>query len=325
MPNLITHKIFAEEVLKRLHHEDIIQMIKDNEQLYYIGSNGPDPLFFYGATPWNLFHDNLVSQIGNTLHCGHVNDFFRCGLDEILKQKKDDIKTRMSVYLFGHLCHWAIDSSAHPYVYYRTGDCTGMSLNYHHRFESVLDETMLRTYRNCSIKEYYFPDICLYNQEILQAIARIYVPTVKKLFQSDIRVYDIRKALDGWRHAQEWLYDPHHYKIDAWLGYEMLRHQKWQMSGNIVPNHDENDFDVLNLKKEVWKHPCDHEIISNDSFPEIFEKAVRLAVKAIEVAYQYTLNEASLQALMDILQDRAYDTGMAGFQEMKYFDIIFEK
>ena len=61
MPNLITHKIFAEEVLKRLHHEDIIQMIKDNEQLYYIGSNGPDPLFFYGATPWNLFHDNLVS------------------------------------------------------------------------------------------------------------------------------------------------------------------------------------------------------------------------------------------------------------------------
>ena len=47
MPNIITHKIFAEEVLKKLDNADIRRVIERNLQLYYIGSNGPDFLFFY--------------------------------------------------------------------------------------------------------------------------------------------------------------------------------------------------------------------------------------------------------------------------------------
>ena len=92
MPNLITHKIFAEEVLKHIDNRKIRRIIENNLQLYGIGSNGPDPLFFYDATPWNLFHDNFVSQIGNTLHCGYVNDFYIASLKEIDKQTHEYIK-----------------------------------------------------------------------------------------------------------------------------------------------------------------------------------------------------------------------------------------
>ena len=217
-----------------------------------------------------------------------------------------------------------MDSTAHPYIYYRTGDCVGMSLNYHHRFESVLDATILNVYRQQTIKEYYFPDICLYNQEMLQAIARIYVPVVKKIFQIKLPVYAIRKALDDWHNAQKWLYDPKHRKINRWLWLENLKNQKWQMSGNIVPNKDENDFDVLNLQMQAWKYPCDDAIISNQSFIEIFETAIEKAVNAITCAYCYDGSDISEEQLMDILQDRAYDTGMPDFQEMKYFNIVFE-
>ena len=325
MPNLITHKIFAEEVADRLQNNLLHQIILNNEQLYYIGSNGPDPLFFYGATPWNLFHNNVVSDIGNALHCGHVNAFYISAIHQIQKQKDPKIKERMFAYLFGHICHWAIDSSAHPYIYYRTGDCTGMSLNYHHRFESILDETVLRTYRNKSIKQFYFPDICLYDQDMLQAIARIYVPVVKSIFHIDLRVYDIRKALEGWHHAQTWLYDPNHHKIDAWSVYETMIHQTWQMSGNIVPNQDENIIDVMNLNHALWKHPCDDSITSNASFPEIFEQAVQLASDVMQIAYRYAYGECEESKLTASIKDRAYDTGMAGFQTMRFFDIAFKK
>lgn len=36
MPNIITHKIFAEEVLKKLDNADIRRVIERNLQLYYI-------------------------------------------------------------------------------------------------------------------------------------------------------------------------------------------------------------------------------------------------------------------------------------------------
>ena len=35
--------------------------------------------------------------------------------------------------------------------------------------------------------------------------------------------------------------------------------------------------------------------------------------------------DADISGVMDILKDRAYDTGMDGEREMKYFDIIYEE
>ena len=48
MPNIITHKIFAEEVLKSMTKHDIRSMIERHPQIFYIGSNGP-VLFSYKA------------------------------------------------------------------------------------------------------------------------------------------------------------------------------------------------------------------------------------------------------------------------------------
>ena len=39
MPNIITHKIFAEEVLKKISKKDIEDIIERYHQIYYIGSN----------------------------------------------------------------------------------------------------------------------------------------------------------------------------------------------------------------------------------------------------------------------------------------------
>ena len=37
MPNIITHKIFAEEVLKKMNKHDIRSMIERHPQIFYIG------------------------------------------------------------------------------------------------------------------------------------------------------------------------------------------------------------------------------------------------------------------------------------------------
>lgn len=70
MPNIITHKIFAEEVLKSMTKHDIRSMIERHPQIFYIGSNGPDFLFFSHIKPWESYKSHALN--GWAVPCMHM-------------------------------------------------------------------------------------------------------------------------------------------------------------------------------------------------------------------------------------------------------------
>lgn len=116
MPNIITHKIFAEEVLKSMTKHDIRSMIERHPQIFYIGSNGPDFLFFSHIKPWESYKSHALNRLGSAMHAHGINAFYETAIECIRAQKHEDVKELMSVYLFGHLCHWALDKTTHPYI-----------------------------------------------------------------------------------------------------------------------------------------------------------------------------------------------------------------
>ena len=324
MPNIITHKIFAEEVYKRITKKDIKDMIEKHFQLYYIGSNGPDFLFFYHAKPWESFKDHQLNHIGSALHKGHVDAFYDSAVASILKEKDSYTKESEAAYVMGHLCHWALDMMSHPYIFYRTGDCLGNSAGLHHRFESMMDTMMLQKYHQLDISNYRSYEICEYDEEMLKAIARIYVPAVKHALSEDVKVYHLREALDGWKDIQKLLYDPSNKKAAILKGVEKALRKPWAISGNVVPKNIDETYDILNEQHREWSHPCDASIVSTASFIDLFEQAVEVAVVLLEKLYGCIEYGADVAGLLHLLQDRAYDTGMSGEQEMKYFDVIYE-
>lgn len=325
MPNIITHKIFAEEVLEHLGKQDIKELIHRYPQIFYIGSNGPDFLFFHHALPWQAFKSHTLNRLGSAMHAGHINDFYRIALRCIKEQKKQDVKEMMSVYLFGHLCHWALDKTTHPYIFYRTGNCKGVSAGYHHRFESMMDTMMLDKFHHISIKDYRSYEICEYDEEILRAIARIYVPVAKEVYHVDVKVHDLREALNDWYDIQKLLYDPKNVKYTMLKGVEGIARKPWFISGNVVKSKIDDRYDILNEEKNTWVHPCDDTIQSNASFLEMFTQGIDTAIAVIEKAYGCIEYDAKDQAVLDILKNQAYDSGMDGECEMKYFDIIYEE
>ncbi len=325
MPNIITHKIFAEEVLKKLDNADIRRVIERNLQLYYIGSNGPDFLFFYHAKPWEALKNHDMNRIGSDLHSRGINAFYQSAVHSICREKCESVKERMTAYILGHLCHWALDMSAHPYIFYRTGNCCGKSAAHHHRFESMMDTMMLEEFHGMTIAEYPYYEICTYDEEMLKAIARIYVPAVRAALQKDIKVYDLRVSLNEWKDIQRLLYDPHNYKIVLLKGMEKMLKKPWLISGNVVLKHTDLHFDILNKEKREWMHPCDGSRTHRDSFMELFYQAVDIAVSVIEELYGCVAYGAPKEKLLSLLDDRAYDTGMRGEKDMKYFKIIYEE
>lgn len=324
MPNIITHVLFAERVLQEMDKMDIRNLIEKYPALFDIGSNGPDFLFFYHAKPWEAFKNHRLNEIGSHMHAAHINAFYETAIDCIKKQQKEDIKEMMMVYLFGHLCHWALDKTTHPYVFYKTGNCKGKSAFYHHRFEAMIDTMMLKRIKGVNIKDYPIYHICTYDEEILRAIARIYVPVAKTVYHQDIKVFEIREALNSWYDIQKMLYDPHNIKFPVLQSLEKVAHQSWAISGHIIRKKSDDRYDVLNEAKSMWVHPCDDHLTSTKSFVEMFDEAIELAKQVIIKAYGCIEYDGDIEHVVHILKNQAYDTGMDGDRQFQFFDVIYE-
>lgn len=325
MPNIITHTIFAQEVAQKEKDRDIAALMERGEHLYVIGANGPDFLFFSHAKPWEAYKSHKLNHLGSAMHAEGINAFYAEAVRCVHRQTHTDVRKDMCAYLFGHLCHWALDMVTHPYIFYRTGDCKGKSAGYHHRMESTIDAIMLRRMRDEDITQWRSYELCTFDEDMLKAIARIYVPCAKAVYGVDVKVHELRETLESWHDVQKLLYDPSGRRYRLLQGAEKLIGAKWRISGNVVPACADPRYDVMNDERRFWVHPCDDQIVSNATFMDLFTEAQDVAVQVIEAAWRCIDEGADICTLTDILNDRAYDTGMGKGAEMRHFDIIYEE
>lgn len=325
MPSIMTHAIFAQDVYQELVVKEITNMIEKNLSLYYMGSSGPDFLFYYHALPWEAYKDHTLNTLGSKVHAGNVNAFYKEAMDCVKKQKHKDIQERMFVYLVGHLCHWALDKTAHPYIFYRSGNCKGQSASYHHRLEAMIDTKILALKKQCTTKEFPAYDIVKVNTETLQAIARIYVPVAKTVFDTDITVSQIKESLQSWYHILKLFHDPNDRKYRMLQYVENKMHAPWKFSGYIIRKDEDSNLDVLNESCKVWKHPCDDTLQYTTSFLDLYAQAKDEVLKVIQAVYACIYENASYEEVYQLLRDASYDSGRSDKALMKYFEIIFEE
>ena len=323
MPCIITHKLFAEKAHELLAQNDVYVLIQKHSQLFYIGSNGPDILFYHNALPWQAHLTQRVSKLGNKMHSVFINDFYQKAFEIIRTQKNAEIKERMMAYLLGHLAHWALDKSVHPYVFYCTGASEKIHMDYHHRMESDIDLKMLHRIKGIEAKDYRSYEICDFDDEMLQAIARLYVPIAKEVYHSELKVNEIRKALENWKMLQKLFQDPSGVKEKVVGKVENAFNIPYRYSSYLLKQLEE-DYDVLNENHKTWCHPCDDTMTSDKSFVELFDEGLELAQELLATAYECMMNDEDETKVLELLNNQSYDTSMPSLCEMKFFDIIYE-
>ena len=316
MPNIITHYLFATSVKNKLNNEEVLMAIKEYPQEYTIGSNGPDFLFFYHFFSKDTNYIK-IREMGNELHKFHINDFYHIALNSYQKERDPDVKQAMLSYLAGHLCHWALDSVTHPYIFYRSGDGISDAGATHHRFESMMDAMMLKNLLNTDIRK--FPYYSLARSGLIsdRVISNIYQPVAKQLFNVQCGKEEVRDCLGEWEKLLKLTYDPKGWKTKVLKVYEKAKKHPYLYSGNIIPIHVDETYDILNNEHREWVYPVDPSIKSMASFMDLFNQAIDLALDCINAID----NE---EKLMQILDDRSYDKGIKGDKEMIAFDCIYE-
>lgn len=107
MPTTYAHYKFGQEVLKALPGP-LKSSIEKNRELFDIGLHGPDILFYY-----RVVTKNKVNQLGYAMHDRFADEFFARAA-KVLEKASD--KGAARAYLYGFICHFALDSECHNYV-----------------------------------------------------------------------------------------------------------------------------------------------------------------------------------------------------------------
>ncbi len=143
MPTTYAHYRFGRDVYKKLPPQ-LQAVIRSHGGLYNIGLHGPDLLFYYKA-----YIKNPVNQTGFAMHSRPGTEFFRQAASVIHtsrlhsrfsgKKPLSFIVSSKYAYIFGFLCHFALDSRCHPYVERMVRE-TGIS---HSEIEAELDRDLM--------------------------------------------------------------------------------------------------------------------------------------------------------------------------------------
>lgn len=107
MPSTYAHYKFGKEILKLLPRE-ITEVIEGNKSLYMTGLHGPDILFYYKP-----LSKNEINTIGYALHEKEAVYFF---LEAFKKISNIQSKNAPLSYIYGFLCHYALDCECHKYI-----------------------------------------------------------------------------------------------------------------------------------------------------------------------------------------------------------------
>ena len=107
MPSTYAHRRFGANVLEHLPDE-LRAQLEQNRELYDIGLHGPDLLFYYHAAK-----SNPVGALGNAMHEEPGRVFFDRARRVV--HCEADLDAALA-YALGFVCHFALDSTCHPYV-----------------------------------------------------------------------------------------------------------------------------------------------------------------------------------------------------------------
>lgn len=242
MPTTYAHYRLGEEVRKILP-EDLQNKIVQNLELFHIGVHGPDNMFYY-----NPLQHNKVGELGTLIHEEAGRKFFSKAARVIHKCEK---KAEHRSYIYGYLCHFAMDYICHGYVGKQMEE-KGLS---HYEIEAEYDRRLLlmdgyeKPVEVCVTKHLY-PSI-----ENAEVIADFY---------EDISIKQTLRSLKGMIFFLNLLRAPSANKRKFVFGAMKAAGMYQKMSG-LVMNYEENPLCMETTDELVRRFPM----------------AVELAVKLI--------------------------------------------
>lgn len=316
MADFLTHILLADSVMERLESRRILEGVMHKRALYYLGAQGPDPLFFYKVLP--LSGKGPLTGLGHVQHRQHTGAFLYHGFKRLKNVSYDKGWMDLAIYLSGYICHFTLDRMLHPYVYWATDhwiwgmDGTPRQAT-HQQVEMSLDVLLWKEIKGVSAYRVKTRKLIDIGRHWPKTIAEFLSSAFSELYGIEAKERELNNILIDVYRGHDLLYDPRGWKkaMISWID---------GLTGGGVkppkaPYQEVNDptIDWANRKRRTWTNPFTGEAW-NASVDEILSEAADTAAIHLNTLFARLLKGEDIE---DLFPDLSYDTGIPCVYEAK--------
>lgn len=245
MPSNVVHWYFAKRVYEGLP-EAQKRIAEKDLQAYLVGGQGPDLMFYM------RFEKPPLNKLGEMLH--HSFDtaaLFRASADYV---KASPDRETVTAFLLGQLCHYALDSELHSYIYHREKDLPSFyppqaKENIHVLFESGLDYLCIRDYLKEDPGRYMGYKSLNIKDDSRAAIGRYYSSLVAPRFGMNLPPETAAKSIRLMRTFLRICDDRTGVRYGLMRFFEVLTRSPMGISAFVRPRKERKNEDWLNHKR----------------------------------------------------------------------------
>ncbi|MCM1053305.1 MAG: zinc dependent phospholipase C family protein [Ruminococcus sp.] len=313
MPATYTHHIFAEDIYKIID-SNIQDKLKDSKNLLNLFSKSFDVLFF------------IKPKLGDFAHTHNTNLYFKNIINYIIDNNLTN-NGDVLAYLYGSICHYILDSTAHPYIFYKTGkyEKTKKTAKYrgkHSKIESMIDAINYQERTNkpiykANLSRALIPKITI-SKELKETINYTYletfnIPNASKTLKRGITNY--RLCLKHFMASRYGLKIPFYKLIDFAKLYPN------DYINNLCYRIKKLDNSVLNLNHQKWVYPVNKNISYHYSFNDLYDLSLEKARNIINKLDIALSNPKSINKILKEIGNLSYTTGINcnNKAKMQYF------
>ncbi len=270
MPACLTHNCFAKDVLERLALPEV------DRTAYLWGAQGPDFLFCHRYLQSAAKKDvKSLKEYGSALH--KTAPSITLSAMRGFLSNRGDISYRS--YVLGFLCHYALDSTAHPYINARAQDmCAGRpeenESTAHGEIEASLDAIVLRWKTGQLPSQVKLSDMFPKNEGVQRKIACLYRDVLFGVYGTDVSEEELYRSTKDARFIFSATTDRTGLKRAFFQSLEKGRPH--YVTSHLVPLTEDPDMDYANTRREewIWKN-----FASRQDFFELYEEALEKAAR----------------------------------------------
>ena len=322
MPATIVHSYFAKDVYDILP-KNIKESISPT-RIKMFGQSA-DSLMFYNL--FSLLPGKKVRNFSRTFHRNKSQDFF---INLITYIKDNNLGTDSDVcsFLVGFICHYELDSTIHPYVFYKTGvfdkkDRRTYKYNNIHEFmEIFLDNDMVRRRENINPYKFKLGEFCFdikkfsasLNDTIDYSFEKTFgINSMSKVYYKSLK--QMRTSLVIFRRDPYGIKKFFYKLVDTLTSHKTFRFEAISYHYPLVDRHN-----FLNEEHRLWRNPCVYKATSRESFLDLYLKAL-ISTKVLVCASFDYINGKDID-LEKIFTNKSYVTGLNcdDKKELKYFE-----
>lgn len=317
MPSHIAHTLLAEDLFVALKAAlpDIPELDDTAGRLLALASQGPD-IFLHNhrRKPRGFRYGALLHRKGND----RLLAYFATQIASL-----EDLRQRelALVVAYGYISHVWLDRIVHPYINFHAGwrgvpDRDAERPAMHAFLERLIDVQLLDHLRGETVQGYRFYQRLPVSRSSTSFLLPMIADGIRAALvsaETDTRLHTrlrnaLRDTLSYYRFTAapdaDYFRQARRAELHGTVGFRWL--------AVVHPPAELIAFDSLNIAHKRWHHPCDRQIVSNDSVPDLYRAALERSVRSCSV---FTAAVASGRS-----NDVADDIGQYNLNDGRYSD-----